>query len=116
MRRSRGGGIAWSGLRETSRGTPGESPTGPAPTSCSAHAPRRSARSAARRGGVVRRKRQDRKSTRLNSSHLVISYAVFCLKKKKIDCSPFKFSMVHLGAHSVILIPITLCNFTYLTL
>src|SRR2546426_3456866 len=30
----------------------------------------------------VRRDR-DRKSTRLNSSHLVISYAVFCLKKKK---------------------------------
>src|SRR2546426_7327535 len=36
---------------------------------------------------------RDRKSTRLNSSHLVISYAVFCLKKKKeqdqciwIDC------------------------------
>src|SRR2546426_3840049 len=29
---------------------------------------------------------QDRKSTRLNSSHLVISYAVFCLKKKK-ECS-----------------------------
>src|SRR5205807_6778830 len=29
------------------------------------------------------RKTQDRKSTRLNSSHLVISYAVFCLKKKK---------------------------------
>src|SRR5256885_10923992 len=28
----------------------------------------------------------DRKSTRLNSSHLVISYAVFCLKKKK--CTP----------------------------
>src|SRR2546426_7479765 len=27
--------------------------------------------------------RPDRKSTRLNSSHLVISYAVFCLKKKK---------------------------------
>src|SRR5256885_11742005 len=27
--------------------------------------------------------RKDRKSTRLNSSHLVISYAVFCLKKKK---------------------------------
>src|SRR2546426_1675796 len=26
---------------------------------------------------------KDRKSTRLNSSHLVISYAVFCLKKKK---------------------------------
>src|SRR2546426_6813126 len=30
-----------------------------------------------------RRGAQDRKSTRLNSSHLVISYAVFCLKKKK---------------------------------
>src|SRR5256885_8683513 len=32
----------------------------------------------------------DRKSTRLNSSHLVISYAVFCLKKKKktyIECN-----------------------------
>src|SRR5256885_7439981 len=32
------------------------------------------------------RDRQDRKSTRLNSSHLVISYAVFCLKKKKKNC------------------------------
>src|SRR5256885_13244569 len=32
---------------------------------------------------VVRQKNRDRKSTRLNSSHLVISYAVFCLKKKK---------------------------------
>src|SRR2546426_3643295 len=38
---------------------------------------------------VTRRQRakwlgyEDRKSTRLNSSHLVISYAVFCLKKKK---------------------------------
>src|SRR2546426_7959278 len=29
------------------------------------------------------RRSRDRKSTRLNSSHLVISYAVFCLKKKK---------------------------------
>src|SRR5256885_10662546 len=28
---------------------------------------------------------EDRKSTRLNSSHLVISYAVFCLKKKKTN-------------------------------
>src|SRR5256885_3945681 len=31
---------------------------------------------------TVHHKLQDRKSTRLNSSHLVISYAVFCLKKK----------------------------------
>src|SRR2546426_2497038 len=30
----------------------------------------------------------DRKSTRLNSSHLVISYAVFCLKKKKRKIRP----------------------------
>src|SRR5258708_19338938 len=29
------------------------------------------------------RRREDRKSTRLNSSHQIISYAVFCLKKKK---------------------------------
>src|SRR2546426_3848561 len=39
------------------------------------------------RGSRCRRARSppraDRKSTRLNSSHLVISYAVFCLKKKK---------------------------------
>src|SRR2546427_7951827 len=51
----------------------------------------------AQRGGVaVDRRRagepvlhldaQDRKSTRLNSSHSQISYAVFCLKKKKIKC------------------------------
>src|SRR2546426_12624068 len=36
-----------------------------------------------RPGEQVGRARRDRKSTRLNSSHLVISYAVFCLKKKK---------------------------------
>src|SRR5260221_5812064 len=34
-------------------------------------------------GGRSARARGDRKSTRLNSSHTVISYAVFCLKKKK---------------------------------
>src|SRR5205814_3630085 len=34
-------------------------------------------------GADRRRNAQDRKSTRLNSSHLGISYAVFCLKKKK---------------------------------
>src|SRR5256885_7107597 len=38
---------------------------------------RRSGREESRREGS-----EDRKSTRLNSSHLVISYAVFCLKKK----------------------------------
>src|SRR5256885_10932490 len=38
------------------------------------------AKASAARGRIVLFK--DRKSTRLNSSHLVISYAVFCLKKK----------------------------------
>src|SRR5205807_6313264 len=33
---------------------------------------------------------RDRKSTRLNSSHLVISYAVFCLKKKNKAITPLK--------------------------
>src|SRR5258708_29648060 len=37
-----------------------------------------------RQVAIVReREREDRKSTRLNSSHQIISYAVFCLKKKK---------------------------------
>src|SRR5256885_3678975 len=35
------------------------------------------------RSAIRYRTQADRKSTRLNSSHLVISYAVFCLKKKK---------------------------------
>src|SRR5256885_7026438 len=39
---------------------------------------------------------RDRKSTRLNSSHLVISYAVFCLKKKK-KCTDHRY---HSGARS----------------
>src|SRR2546426_6567314 len=34
-------------------------------------------------GSFTSPRTRDRKSTRLNSSHLVISYAVFCLKKKK---------------------------------
>src|SRR5207245_8935367 len=37
--------------------------------------------------GQTRRKREDRKSTRLNSSHGSISYAVFCLKKKKLKAN-----------------------------
>src|SRR5205807_9548723 len=43
------------------------------------------ARAVAHQSGLLARlsQMQDRKSTRLNSSHLVISYAVFCLKKKK---------------------------------
>src|SRR5690242_21566972 len=42
----------------------------------------------------------DRKSTRLNSSHMSISYAVFCLKKKKLSlysshvCTPWRLSII----------------------
>src|SRR5256885_12913419 len=47
------------------------------------------------RGSLVQMARQgstfgDRKSTRLNSSHLVISYAVFCLKKKNKKIRRYK--------------------------
>src|SRR5258708_10589580 len=38
------------------------------------------------------RLRSDRKSTRLNSSHQIISYAVFCLKKKKHTTPRYKTS------------------------
>src|SRR5471030_3415842 len=41
-----------------------------------------------RRDSSRRRRRLDRKSTRLNSSHLGISYAVFCLKKTKKNKPP----------------------------
>src|SRR5256885_12059963 len=49
----------------------------------------------------------DRKSTRLNSSHLVISYAVFCLKKKK-NPQP-SLSLIHCtsGGHAI------LCSVTH---
>src|SRR3954449_10329516 len=39
--------------------------------------------------------RSDRKSTRLNSSHTLISYAVFCLKKKKSSCIPSGATSLH---------------------
>src|SRR5258708_18825858 len=44
----------------------------------------------------------DRKSTRLNSSHQIISYAVFCLKKKNLSCSARE--------------PLTRCNLSITTL
>src|SRR2546427_6950448 len=47
------------------------------------HAPRARDAGVDHRGGSALRPRPDRKSTRLNSSHSQISYAVFCLKKKK---------------------------------
>src|SRR5260364_11006 len=47
--------------------------------------------------------RGDRKSTRLNSSHQIISYAVFCLKKKKNqepEHSPGSFTVIRALSHS----------------
>src|SRR5439155_24541219 len=67
----------------------------PAPPSVAAGAARAATQSAQRRIGVEAHvpvaprhpepavRPRDRKSTRLNSSHVAISYAVFCLKKKK---------------------------------
>src|SRR5690606_41249939 len=51
---------------------------GPAPRCSSRHRPRH-------RGGPPPSGLQDRKSTRLNSSHVKTSYAVFCLKKKTLN-------------------------------
>src|SRR2546429_2141928 len=47
--------------------------------------------SAPRRSHAARSADRDRKSTRLNSSHGYISYAVFCLKKKKQNLSQLYF-------------------------
>src|SRR3712207_7875602 len=43
--------------------------------------------------------RGDRKSTRLNSSHANISYAVFCLKKKKKMCQTISTMCIHINCH-----------------
>src|SRR5437899_6253819 len=56
------------------------------PSATAAHHRKRSGR------GVQR----DRKSTRLNSSHLGISYAVFCLKKKKKHWSTEQYTITYL--------------------
>src|SRR5438128_9078956 len=53
------------------------------PLSSAARALLHALRSALTEAGGPPRRRRDRKSTRLNSSHGSISYAVFCLKKKK---------------------------------
>src|SRR2546430_11561806 len=47
---------------------------------------------------------RDRKSTRLNSSHSQISYAVFCLKKKKTSCA------VSSSMHSQYMYPLSACS------
>src|SRR5260221_7260474 len=49
----------------------------------------------------------DRKSTRLNSSHTVISYAVFCLKKKNMTCHNLLVAYLwYLRAHSSVMDPL----------
>src|SRR2546427_4175658 len=47
------------------------------------------------RGEAARPGCQDRKSTRLNSSHSQISYAVFCLKKKKSKQAALEYRHTH---------------------
>src|SRR3712207_8779912 len=66
--------------RRGSRGRPGGGPRDPFPRGSSP----------GRRGGTP-----DRKSTRLNSSHANISYAVFCLKKKKQDVAKLHHITLH---------------------
>src|SRR2546422_6549097 len=73
-------------LRETVRGVGRQGDDRlhePAHLRGSAPRDRETAARLGRRRGRARRAQGDRKSTRLNSSHGYISYAVFCLKKKK---------------------------------
>src|SRR5438045_5781088 len=58
---------------------------------------RRSLRAPRRRASL--RRVADRKSTRLNSSHLGISYAVFCLKKKKKKINLRTYKMICYDEH-----------------
>src|SRR5256885_11054117 len=53
----------------------------------------------------------DRKSTRLNSSHLVISYAVFCLKKKKPKHSTTTMTVILIT--STLTLPVTIAVLTH---
>src|SRR3989454_5705271 len=52
--------------------------------------------------GSNNEKVRDRKSTRLNSSHLVISYAVFCLKKKKLEYISLSVDQIAYCAYSLV--------------
>src|SRR2546426_4599837 len=74
----------------------GEDPrgTGPGPGDRAPAAPERG-RDAGQRARRVPEGGRDRKSTRLNSSHLVISYAVFCLKKKKTNTTQHRIKWYH---------------------
>src|SRR3712207_7809927 len=71
----------------------------PTPSSPDTGTGRRSGSGRIRGGGPCRRSGRagsDRKSTRLNSSHAHISYAVFCLKKKKIETTTSYTILYHL--------------------
>src|SRR3712207_2622133 len=64
---------------------------------CKVHARRR----------LLRSKDADRKSTRLNSSHANISYAVFCLKKKKekaVDRNSTRLNSIHVLSLSALML------------
>src|SRR5690348_17578106 len=52
--------------------------------------------SSCRAWAAQRTRRRDRKSTRLNSSHPSISYAVFCLKKKTVELAAVDVPLHHL--------------------
>src|SRR5256885_5877165 len=67
-----------------------------ASTPAAARRPTRSRSARASRRALV--SSLDRKSTRLNSSHLVISYAVFCLKKKKEHNLSRHYNRLHTSA------------------
>src|SRR5690606_41944290 len=80
--------LAWRGRLGDARVRSGSAARNP---SCAAEALVRSlfeGRAVARAEPADCEGARDRKSTRLNSSHVKISYAVFCLKKKKIDRNP----------------------------
>src|SRR2546429_6678225 len=59
---------------------------------------------AGRESGCRRQSQQDRKSTRLNSSHGYISYAVFCLKKKKTIATTLS-AQLHPRASTLLTLP-----------
>src|SRR2546430_9206160 len=63
-------------------------------------------------GEVVREVERDRKSTRLNSSHSQISYAVFCLKKKNHENIHQCEALPTLDSHSIAILGNSIVNCT----
>src|SRR5579864_9577671 len=89
LNRNRKGILRSSSLSRRSHSTASTHPEGSDIVRHSpAHNPRRTR---SEWGSRRNRREQDRKSTRLNSSHMSISYAVFCLKKKKKKYIVFYF-------------------------